>query len=112
MRFTDKQRELLSYDPSDYSYKRTLKSSLTSWTMVYYVDKIEMDVLIRVYHVDHSRSSKIYEHTRHLLPLRSEYLLSPEKVFHWSGELWLIFPYCQGRTLNDVLQRHFIDGIT
>jgi len=64
-----------------------------------------------VYCVDKIRASKVFEFTHQLLSLRSEYILSPEKVFNWCGELWMIFPLHNGSPLDDVLDAHWNNGI-
>jgi len=64
-----------------------------------------------VYCVDKIRASKVFEFTHQLLSLRSEYILSPEKVFNWCGELWMIFPLHNGSPLDDVLDAHYNNGI-
>jgi serine/threonine protein kinase len=111
MSFSDEDRKALTCDPSDYTYKYTVSATESSWVMVYHFEDIKLDVEICVYHLDHERASKIFEHIRHLLSLRSEYIHSPEKVFNWCGELWLIFPFTIGRTLNEVLNRSHSNGL-
>jgi len=111
MLLSDEDRKALTCDPSDYTYKYTISSTGSSWLMVYHFEDISTDVEVCVYHLDHERASKIFEHIRHLLSLRSEYIHSPQKVFNWCGELWLIFPFCTGRTLNEVLNRNHTDGL-
>lgn len=103
-----KLRKLLTCDPEsdDYDYKYTLRSTQNSWSMIYYFRPLKLDVQIRVYHLDHGRSAKIYDYTKHLLALRSDRLLTPAKVFHWAGELWLVFPWMEGSPLNEVLKGH------
>jgi len=105
---TPEQRKLLTCDPNEdvYDYKYTIRSTKNSWTMIYYFRPLKMDVLIRVYHLDHGRSAKIYDYTKHLLALRSDRLLTPAKVFHWADELWLVFPWMEGRPLNEILKGH------
>jgi len=111
MPLEDDDRKALTCDPDDYIYKYTISSTENSWLMVYHFEAIKLDLEVRVYHLDHSRASKVFEHIRHLLSLRSEYILSPEKVFNWCGEIWLIFPLYLGRPLNDVLTRHYTHGL-
>jgi len=111
MPLSEKDRKCLTCDPLDYIYKYTISSTQTSWIMVYHFEEIKLDLVIKVYHLDHSRASKVFEHIRHLTSLRSEFILSPEKVFNWCGELWLIFPLYVGRQLNEVITRHFVNGL-
>lgn len=111
MSFSDEDRKALTCDPSDYTYKYTITATESSWLMVYHFEDIKLDVEVCVYHLDHERASKIFEHIRHLLSLRSVYILSPEKVFNWCGELWLIFPFSIGKTLNEVLNRYHNNGL-
>jgi len=111
MSFSDEDRKALTCDPSDYTYKYTITATESSWLMVYHFEDIKLDVEVCVYHLDHERASKIFEHIRHLLSLRSIYILSPEKVFNWCGELWLIFPFSVGKTLNEVLNRYHNNGL-
>jgi len=111
MPLSDNDRKCLTCDPSDYIYKYTISSTENSWRMVYHFEEIKLDLVIKVYHLDHSRASKVFEHIRHLTNLRSEFILSPEKVFNWCGELWLIFPLYIGRQLNEVITRHFVNGL-
>lgn len=111
MPLDDESRKALTCDPGDYIYKCTISSKKNSWLMIYHFEAIKLDLEVRVYHLDHARASKVFEHIRHLLNLRSEYILSPEKVFNWCGELWLIFPLHIGRPLNEVLTRHYPTGL-
>jgi len=111
MPLTDNERKALTCDPSDYVYQYTISSTKTSWLMVHRFEAINLDVEVRVYHVDRERASKIFEHTRHLLHLRSEYILSPEKVFTWCDELWMIFPYHISWPWEEVLKRNYSSGL-
>lgn len=111
MSLSDEDRKALTCDPSDYTYKYTISATGYSWLMVYHFEDIKIDVEVCVYHLDHERAIKIFEHIRHLLSLRSEYIHSPQKVFNWCGELWLIFPFSTGRTLNEVLNRKHNNGL-
>jgi len=111
MPLEDDDRKALTCDPGDYIYKYTISSTENSWLMVYHFEAIKLDLEVRVYHLDHSRASKVFEHIRHLLSVRSEYILTPEKVFNWCGETWLIFPLYIGRPLNEVLTRHYTHGL-
>jgi len=111
MPLEDDDRKALTCDPGDYIYKYTISSTENSWLMVYHFEAIKLDLEVRVYHLDHSRASKVFEHIRHLLSVRSEYILTPEKVFNWRGEMWLIFPLYIGRPLNEVLTRHYTHGL-
>jgi len=111
MPLSDKERKALTFDPSDYVYQYSISSTKNSWLMVYHFEAIKLDVEVHVYCVDKVRASKVFEYTRHLLSLRSEYILSPEKVFNWCGELWMIFPLHNGCPLDDVLGTHFNNGI-
>jgi len=111
MPLKDDDRKALTCDPGDYIYKYTISSTENSWLMVYHFEAIKLDLEVRVYHLDHSRASKVFEHIRHLLSVRSEYILTPEKVFNWCGETWLIFPLYIGRPLNEVLTRHYTHGL-
>jgi len=111
MPLEDEYRRALTCDPGDYIYKSTISSTENSWLMIYHFEAIKLDLEVRVYHLDHARASKVFEHIRHLSNLRSDFILSPEKVFNWRGELWLIFPLHIGRPLNEVLTRHYPHGI-
>jgi len=111
MPLSDKERKALTYDPSDYIYQYTISSTKNSWLMVYHFEAIKLDVEVHVYCVDKLRASKVYEYTQQLLRLRSEYIVSPEKVFSWCGELWMIFPLHNGSPLDDVLEAHYNKGI-
>jgi len=111
MPLADEYRKALTCDPGDYIYKYTITANENSWLMVYHFEAIKLDLEVRVYHLDHKRASKVFEHIRHLLPVRSEYILTPEKVFNWCGEIWLIFPLYIGRPLNEVLTRHYTNGL-
>jgi len=111
MPLEDDDRKALTCDPGDYIYKYTISSTENSWLMVYHFEAIKLDLEVRVYHLDHSRASKVFEHIRHLLSVRSEFILTPEKVFNWCGETWLIFPLVIGRPLNEVLTRQHTHGL-
>lgn len=103
MPLSDNDRKALSCDPSDYDFKYTIQASATSWLMVYHFKPIDLDVEILVYNLDFERKNTVFKYQRHLLNLRSKYILLPEKVFNWSGELWFIFPLYDGRYLDEVL---------
>jgi len=111
MPLEEDDRKALTCDPGDYIYKYTISSTDNSWLMVYHFEAIKLDLEVRVYHVDHNRASKVFEHIRHLREVRSEYILTPEKVFNWCGEMWLIFPLYIGRPLNEVLTRRYTRGL-
>jgi len=111
MPLSDRDRKALSCDPSDYDHKYTIQASATSWLMVYHFKPIELDVEILVYNLDFERRNTVFKYQRHLLNLRSKYILLPEKVFNWSGELWFIFPLYDGRSLDEVLTRLYSGGL-
>jgi len=106
MPLSDEQRKALTFDPNDYVYRFTISSTKTSWLMVYHCEAIKLDVEVRVYHVDNVRARKVFEYTHQLLSLRSDCILSPEKIFNWCGELWMIFPLHIGFPLDKVLDTH------
>jgi len=112
MPLAEEARKALTCDPGDYIYKSTISATENSWLMIYHFEEIKLDLEVRVYHLDHKRANKIFEYIRHLANVKSVYILSPEKVFNWCGELWLIFPLHIGRPLEDVLIKHYTNGIT
>jgi len=115
MPLDENDRKALTCDPSDYDHKYTIHATETSWLMVYYYEPIDRDLEILVKNLeDFDRHNRVFEYQRHVNKLRSNrsnYIHLPEKVFNWSGELWFIFPLCVGRTLNEVLARHYSDGL-
>lgn len=76
-----------------------------------YSENIAKDVLVKVYHIDHGRSGKLFEHSAHLQKLRSDYLLHPIRTFSWKMEYWMVFPYFPGRRLSDLIVHTYTDGI-
>merc|ERR1719204_482553 len=79
--------------------------------MIMHAGRLNKDVLVKVYHIDHSRSSQLFEHTAHLTKLRSEFLLNPELSFSWMLEYWMVFSWHPGRSMRELVRRARPEGI-